>query len=97
MGLKFNRRNVAKVMAHRFEVNIGDAEKMVGGTFEAVAEILAAGSGIAVSIPGFGTFKRITRKARKARNPRTGETVTVAERTVVTFRPTKPAKGKIKV
>ncbi len=41
-------------------------------------------------IPGFGTFKVKDRKATTARNPRTGETVQVAARRVLTF---KEAKG----
>ncbi len=35
----------------------------------------------------FGVFEVRRRKARKARNPRTGEEVMVPERNVVTFRP----------
>lgn len=36
--------------------------------------------------PGFGTFKRTTRAARVARNPRTGEAVEVPEKDTVTFK-----------
>lgn len=36
--------------------------------------------------PGFGTFKRTTRAARVARNPRTGEAVEVPEKDAVTFK-----------
>lgn len=38
--------------------------------------------------PGFGTFKRTTRAARVARNPRTGEAVEVPEKDAVTFKAT---------
>lgn len=37
------------------------------------------------SWPNFGKFKLRTRGARKARNPRTGETVDVPEKQVVVF------------
>jgi nucleoid DNA-binding protein len=40
-----------------------------------------------VSVPGFGVFEVKVRKARTARNPRTGGKVAVPERLVVTFRP----------
>ena len=40
-----------------------------------------------IEIRGFGTFKVKPRKARKARNPRTGEAVPVPERKVPVFKP----------
>lgn len=36
--------------------------------------------------PGFGTFKKTTRAARTAKNPRTGEPVEVPEKDAVTFK-----------
>lgn len=39
-----------------------------------------------VRISGLGTFKVKVRKARKARNPRTGEMVQVPEKSVLTFK-----------
>lgn len=40
-----------------------------------------------VSLPGFGTFERRSRAARKARNPQTGETIKVRASKVPAFRP----------
>jgi nucleoid DNA-binding protein len=40
-----------------------------------------------VEIDGFGTFELFRRKARTARNPRTGARVDVPPRTVVRFKP----------
>ena len=42
--------------------------------------------GDSVSIAGFGTFKVSQRKARAGRNPRTGETIQIAARTVPVFK-----------
>lgn len=42
-----------------------------------------------VIIKGFGTFKTVTRKARTARNPKTGEAVQVPEKTVLAFKAAK--------
>lgn len=39
-----------------------------------------------VTLPGFGTFERRSRAARKARNPQTGETVKVKASKVPAFR-----------
>ncbi|HIJ95803.1 MAG TPA: hypothetical protein HPP94_08730 [Desulfuromonadales bacterium] len=42
-----------------------------------------------VIIKGFGTFKTVTRKARTARNPKTGEAIQVPAKTVLTFKAAK--------
>ena len=39
-----------------------------------------------VDIRGFGSFRVATRKARKARNPRTGEVLAIPEKKVPVFR-----------
>lgn len=39
-----------------------------------------------VDLRGFGSFQVVTRKARKARNPRTGEMMSIAEKKVPVFR-----------
>lgn len=52
--------------------------------FDVVAESLAEGS--TIELRGFGTFVRKERKARPARNPRTGETVYLDSRSVIAFK-----------
>jgi len=48
-----------------------------------------------IEIRGFGTFKIKLRKARKARNPRTGEEVPVPDRKVPVFKPSNEFKDLI--
>lgn len=48
-----------------------------------------------IEIRGFGTFKIKLRKARKARNPRTGEEVPVPDRRVPVFKPSNEFKDLI--
>ena len=48
-----------------------------------------------VSLPGIGKFKKVTRAARNARNPRTGETISVPSRDVVKFAPATQLKSNI--
>lgn len=40
-----------------------------------------------VSLPGIGKLKAATRAARSGRNPKTGETINIPARRVVTFKP----------
>lgn len=42
-----------------------------------------------VTLVGFGTFVKIRRKARKGRNPQTGEPIKIKASNVVKFRPGK--------
>ncbi|WP_107497716.1 HU family DNA-binding protein [Thalassobius sp. I31.1] len=45
-------------------------------------------SGQKVTLPEIGTFSTKERKARKGRNPRTGEAIDVPAKTVAHFKPT---------
>lgn len=48
-----------------------------------------------VTLVGFGTFAKIKRKARKGRNPQTGEPIKIKARNIVKFRPGKALKDSI--
>lgn len=72
-------RNDIKVVVEQFLDLLG--EKLVEGN--------------TIEIRGFGTFACKPRKARPARNPRTGETVLIEERLVPTFKFSNDIKDKI--
>ena len=44
------------------------------------------------SYPGFGTFEKKRRKAKKGRNPKTKEEITIPERYTITFTPSSKLK-----
>jgi DNA-binding protein HU-beta len=48
-----------------------------------------------VTLVGFGTFSKVRRKARKGRNPQTGEPIKIKARNVVKFRPGKKLKDSV--
>ena len=62
-----------------------DSARAVDATFAAITEALKKGD--KVPLVGFGTFAVSKRKAREGCNPRTGETVKIAARKAVTFKP----------
>ncbi len=45
------------------------------------------------AFPGFGTFNKKKRAARKGRNPQTGETIKINAVTTVTFKPAQELKN----
>lgn len=64
-----------------------DCAAVVNGLMNAIKQALAEEARI--ELRGFGTFEVRHRKARMARNPRTGEPVEVPARAVPVFRPSK--------
>jgi integration host factor subunit beta len=67
---------------------------VVQKTFDAIVETLLEEGRI--ELRNFGVFEVRRRKARKARNPRTGERVDVGPKSVVTFKPGKEMEEKIR-
>lgn len=61
------------------------AEKLVVALFDTVSATLKSGG--EVTIRNFGRMFPKEKPARKARNPRTGETVQVAAKTIYKFAP----------
>ena len=48
-----------------------------------------------VTLVGFGTFQKTRRKARKGRNPQTGEAIKIKAKNVVKFRPGKKLSAAV--
>ena len=48
-----------------------------------------------VALTGFGTFSKVRRKARKGRNPQTGEAIKIKASNAVKFKPGKKLKDAI--
>jgi nucleoid DNA-binding protein len=48
-----------------------------------------------LTYPGFGTFKKRKRNAKKGRNPQTGKEITIPTHYTVTFTPSSILKGKM--
>ena len=69
-------------------------KEVVQKTFDAIVETLLAHGRI--ELRNFGVFEVKRRKARKARNPRTGDRVDVPPKYVVTFKPGKEMEEKIR-
>lgn len=70
-----------------------DVERIVNTIFEEVTVALARGD--RVELRGFGAFSVKKREARTGRNPRTGETVDVAEKIVPFFKTGKQLRDRL--
>ena len=50
---------------------------------------------IGLTLVGFGTFSKVRRKARKGRNPQTGEAIKIKAKNVVKFKPGKKLQDAV--
>ena len=80
---------VAKVTCSKKE-----AGEAVGATFAAIQKALKKGE--AVTLVGFGTFRVNKRKARKGRNPQTGDVIKIAAKKVPVFKAGQGLKDAVK-
>jgi DNA-binding protein HU-beta len=71
---------VAKVVNSKKE-----AEAVVNCVLSSIKEAVANDEKVALA--DFGSFDTKVRKARKGRNPQTGEEIQIQEKTVIRFRP----------
>ena len=75
---------VQKIMEENPVLNITDAERIVTTIFDEIITTMAAGD--RVELRGFGAFSVRHRKSRTGRNPRTGTSVQVSEKSVPFFK-----------
>ena len=83
---------IAKVAAEA-ELTKKDAEKAVAAVLDGITEALKAGDKVA--LVGFGTFETRERPARKGRNPRTKEEITIPATTAPAFKAGKALKDAV--
>jgi len=70
-----------------------DVEKIVNAILDEITGALASGN--RVELRGFGAFSVKNRPARKGRNPRTGESVSVEEKWVPFFKTGKDLRMRL--
>jgi len=88
-----NKSELIVALAQKAELSKKDAEKALAAFVEVVTEQLKAGE--KVQLVGFGTFESKERPARTARNPRTGEEITIAASKTASFKVGKALKDGI--
>jgi DNA-binding protein HU-beta len=81
---------VAKVVSTKKE-----AKAAVDCIFDTITNSLKKKKSEPVTLVGFGTFKVSKRKARKGRNPRTGEEIKIKAKRVPRFVPGKGLKDAV--
>jgi nucleoid DNA-binding protein len=88
------KKEIVKQIADRIGLTQLKTKEIVQQTFDAIVDTLIEAGRI--ELRNFGVFEVKMRKARKARNPRTGERVDVEPKMVVTFKPGKEMEEKVR-
>lgn len=79
-------------------MSLGNVEAI--STIETITDLITChfqNGGVAVTIRGFGTFKKRKRRAFTGSDPRTGEPVEIPERYSVTFKPSADVVRRINI
>jgi nucleoid DNA-binding protein len=88
------KKEIVKQISDDLELTQLKVKDIVQKTFDAIVDTLLREGRI--ELRNFGVFEVKRRKARKARNPRTGEPVDVEPKNVVTFKPGKEMEEKVR-
>ena len=89
-----NKAELTARVAARTSMSKADADSAVSAVFSVITDSLAAGDTVAIA--GFGSFSTKSRTARQGRNPRTGETITIAASTAPLFKAGKTLRDAVK-
>lgn len=87
------KRDMVERIAEQVGVTGVQARQIVQATLNSMIETLATTGRI--ELRNFGVFTVKVSAPRKARNPRTGETVMIGERRVVKFKPGKEMAARV--
>lgn len=88
------KKEIVKQISDRIGLTQLKTKEIVQQTFDAIVDtLLEIGR---IELRNFGVFEVKQRKARKARNPRTGQRVDVPPKYVVTFKPGKEMEERVK-
>jgi nucleoid DNA-binding protein len=88
------KKEIVKQISDDLELTQLQTKEIVQRTFDSILEtLLSVGR---IELRNFGVFEVKQRKARKARNPRTGESVPVPAKNVVTFKPGKEMEERVR-
>ena len=85
---------MAKTIAENVGITQIQAQEIVQGVFDGITETLVQEGRI--ELRNFGVFEVRKRNPRKARNPKTGQKVSVRAKLVVTFKPGREMEERVR-
>ena len=87
------KAHLAELLFDQIGLNKRESKDMLDSFFDLISDSLVEGADVKIS--GFGNFQIRTKAPRPGRNPRTGESVPIEARRVVTFHASHKLKEQI--
>jgi len=87
------KKDLANILNKTLGISLRETAKIVDRFFDLIIKDLSKGKN--VKLPGFGSIKIQNRQSRIGRNPTTGDSIKIAERKAIVFRPSKNLKRKL--
>jgi DNA-binding protein HU-beta len=88
-----NKGELVDAIALKANVTKKEADAVLSATLDTIVEAVTGGD--KVTLVGFGSFEKRDRAQREGRNPKTGETMTIAATSVPGFSAGKLFKEKV--
>lgn len=88
-----NKSELIDAVAVAADLPKASATRAVEAVFDTITASLKSGDSVA--LVGFGSFVAKAREARTGRNPKTGESITIAATKVAAFKPGKGLKDEL--
>ena len=92
-GYPMTKDELVEMISEQTGVSKKDTGMIVNQIMENISKAMVSGD--KVELRGFGSFKVKTRRARQARNPRTGASVQVPAKRVPFFKSSNELKGRL--
>ena len=87
------KAHLAELLFEQIGLNKRESKDMIEAFFDLISDQLVDGTDVKIS--GFGNFQIRTKAPRPGRNPRTGESIPIEARRVVTFHASHKLKEQI--
>ena len=93
--MALTKANMIESIYGELGLNKREAKEFIELFFDEISTSLEEGE--TVKLSGFGNFSLRDKKERPGRNPKTGESIPISARRVVTFRPGQKLKTKVEI
>jgi integration host factor subunit alpha len=82
--MTMTKADIVDIIREKIGFGIKESRQIVENVFGIIQETLESGEKVKIS--GFGNFVVRQKRARRGRNPKSGDEVVISERKVVTFK-----------
>jgi integration host factor subunit alpha len=91
--MSMTKNNISESLCEKLGTPKKESLHLLESVFEIIKGDLDKGNDVMIS--GFGKWTVKDKKARKGRNPQTGEAIMIAARKVITFKPSTVLRDKV--